>query len=136
LQALAGYRAIFGAHATPALLVYDRGGYAAATLHALTREGVKAIGIQPKGQGAWCVAEAVRATVRSERGQTEGIIGTLKTDKYGFNKPKGHWFRLMSDTHERFCWTTRLCRVMLLHRGISLSLGGDYDFDPYAVSLL
>ena len=26
LQALAGYRAIFGAHATPALLVYDRGG--------------------------------------------------------------------------------------------------------------
>jgi len=47
-----------------------------------------------------------------------------------------HWFRLMSDTHERFCWTTRLCRVMLLHRGICLSLGGDYDFDPYAVSLL
>ena len=26
LQALAGYRAIFGAHATPALIVYDRGG--------------------------------------------------------------------------------------------------------------
>ena len=33
-------------------------------------------------------AEAVRETVRSERGKTEGIIGTLKTDKYGFNKPK------------------------------------------------
>jgi hypothetical protein len=32
-----------------------------------------------------------------------------------------HWFRLMSDTHARFCWTTRLWRVMLLHRGISLS---------------
>lgn len=88
LQALAGYRAIFGAQATPALVVYDRGGYATTTLRALTNEGVKQIGIQPKGQGAWHVAEAVRKTVRSERGKTEGIIGTLKTDKYGFNKPK------------------------------------------------
>jgi len=80
LQALAGYRAIFGVQATPALMVYDRGGSAAATLRALATEGVKEIGIQPKGQGAWCVAEAVRATVRSERGKTAGILGTLKTD--------------------------------------------------------
>ena len=87
LQALAGYRTIFGAHATRALLVYDRGGYATA-MRALAREGVRDIGIQPKGHGAWPVAEAVRETVRSERGKTEGIIGTLKTDKYGFNKPK------------------------------------------------
>jgi len=88
LQALAGYRAIFGAQATPALLVYDRGGYAMATVRALAKEGVKAIGIQPKGHGAWHVAEAVRVTVRSERGKTEGIIGTLKTDTYGFNQPQ------------------------------------------------
>src|SRR4029453_3552083 len=87
LQALAGFRAIFGAQATPALVVYDRGGSATATVRALAKEGVKAIGIQPKGHGAWHVAEAVRATVRSERGKTEGIIGALKTDKYGFNKP-------------------------------------------------
>jgi hypothetical protein len=88
LQALAGYRAIFGAQATPALVVYDRGGSATATVRALAKEGVKAIGIQPNGHGAWHGAEAVRATVRSERGKTEGIIGALKTDKYGFNKPK------------------------------------------------
>ena len=88
LQALAGYRTILGAHATPALLVYDRGGYATATLHALARAGVQGLGIQPKGHGAWLVAEAVRKAVRSERGKTEGIIGTLKTDTYGFNKPK------------------------------------------------
>jgi hypothetical protein len=88
LQALATYRAIFGAHATPTLMVYDRGGDATTTLRALTNEGIKQIGIQPTGQGAWHVAEAVRETVRSERGKTEGIIGTLKTDKYGFNKPK------------------------------------------------
>ena len=40
LQALAGYRAIFGAQATPALVVYDRGGYATATVRALAHEGV------------------------------------------------------------------------------------------------
>jgi hypothetical protein len=80
LQALAGYRAIFGTHATPAVLVYDRGGYARATLNALAHAGGQEIGIQPKGHGAWCVAEAVRETVRSERGKTEGIMGTLKTD--------------------------------------------------------
>lgn len=88
LQALAGYRAIFGPHATPELLVYDRGGDATATRKALAHEGITQIGIQPKGQRAWHVAEDVRQTVRSERGKTEGIIGTLKTDKYGFNKPK------------------------------------------------
>jgi hypothetical protein len=47
-----------------------------------------------------------------------------------------HWFRLMSDPHEQFCWTTRLCRVMLLRRGISWPLGGDYDIVPQAMSLL
>ena len=88
LQALAGYRALFGAHATPELVVYDQGGDATATLKALAHEGVKQLGIQPKGQRAWHVAEDVRQTVSSERGKTEGIIGTLKTDKYGFNKPK------------------------------------------------
>lgn len=27
-----------------------------------------------------------------------------------------HWFRLMSDAHARFCWTTQPCRIMLLWR--------------------
>jgi hypothetical protein len=88
LQALAGYRTIFGPQATPELVVYDRGGDATRTRERLAQEGVKQIGIQPKGQRAWQVAEAVRDHVRSERGQMEGSIGTLKSDKYKFNKPK------------------------------------------------
>ncbi len=112
LQALAGYRAIFGAHATPALLVYDRGGYATATLRALANEGVKEIGIQPKGQGAWRVAEAVRETVRSERGKTEGIIGTLKTDKYGFNKPKERLWQTLEMAGPRSILSCNLHKLM------------------------
>jgi hypothetical protein len=93
LQALAGYREIFGPQATPELMVYDRGGDATATLEQLAREGVKQIGIQPKGTRAWRGAETVRDTVRSERGKTEGIIGTLKSDKYKFGYPlkAGHY---------------------------------------------
>ncbi len=92
LLSLTCYREIFGQQAVPELLVYDRGGYATSTLKKLAKEGIKQVGIQPKGKGAWLVAEEVRETIRSERGKTEGSIGTLKTAKYGFNKPRErHW---------------------------------------------
>jgi hypothetical protein len=112
LQALAGYRAIFGAQATPALVVYDRGGYATATVRALANEGIKEIGIQPKGQGAWHVAEAVRETVRSERGKTEGIIGTLKTDKYGFNRPTERLWQTLEMAGPRSILSFNLNKLM------------------------
>ena len=112
LQALAGYRAIFGAHATPTLMVYDRGGSATTTLRALAKEGVKELGIQPKGHGAWHVAEAVRETVRSERGKTEGIIGTLKTDKYGFNKPKERLWQTLEMAGPRSILSFNLNKLM------------------------
>jgi len=34
-----------------------------------------------------------------------------------------HWFRLMSDPHEQFCWTSRWCRVMRIRRALSLCQG-------------
>ena len=87
LQALVTYRTIFSAHATPTPIVDDRGGDATATLRRWPTKGSRR-SHSAKGQGAWRVAEAVRETVRSERGKTEGIIGTLKMDTYGFNKAK------------------------------------------------
>ena len=112
VQALAGYRAIFGAQATPTLVVYDRGGSATATVRALAHEGVREIGIQPTGHGAWHVAEAVRETVRSERGKTEGIIGTLKTDTYGFNKPKEHLWQTLEMAGPRSLLAYNLNKLM------------------------
>ena len=88
LQALAAYRAIFGQTATPELVVYDRGGDSTLTRQRLALEGVKEVGIQPKGKRPWSVAEGVRDQIRSERGRTEGSIGTLKSNRYKFNKPK------------------------------------------------
>jgi hypothetical protein len=88
LVALAGYRAIFGQDKTPELLVYDRGGDGTKTRQQLARTGVKHVGIQPKGKRPWSVAEGVREEIRRQRGQTEGVIGTLKSHRYRFNKPK------------------------------------------------
>jgi hypothetical protein len=88
LKALSGYREIFGQEATPELLVYDRGGDSTQTRQKLALAGVRDVGIQPKGNRPWSVAEAVRDQIRSERGQTEGVIGTLKSNRYKFNKPK------------------------------------------------
>jgi len=93
-------------------VVYDRGGYATATVRALAHEGVQAIGIQPKGHGAWHVAEAVRETVRSERGKTEGIMGTLKTDKYGFNKPKERRWQTLEMAGPRSVLSFHLNKLM------------------------
>ena len=112
VQALAGYRAIFGAQAMPVLVVYDRGGYATTTVRALANEGVKQIGIQPKGHGAWHVAEAVRETVRSERGKTAGIMGTLKTDTYGFNKPKERLWQTLEMAGPRSILSFNLNKLM------------------------
>jgi hypothetical protein len=95
LKALAGYRAIFGQEATPELVVYDRGGDSTPTRCKLALAGVKDVGIQPTGKRPGSVAEAVRDQIRSERGQTEGVIGTLKSNRYPFNKPKERlWQRL------------------------------------------
>ena len=51
LQALAGSRDIFGAQATPRLVVYDRGGYATATLRSLARGGSRPLASSPRATG-------------------------------------------------------------------------------------
>jgi hypothetical protein len=83
--ALQAYRRVFGEKATPQLLVYDRGASLAGAAKALKKEGVRQVGIPPRGQGAWLVGKPVQKTVKSERGKTEGSIGRLKRTKYSFS---------------------------------------------------
>ena len=85
IEAMKGYQRVFGAKAVPKMSVYDRGGSAPKTIAALKRQGIEKVGIPPRGQAKWCVAEADQSEVRSQRGKTEGVIGTLKSRKYGFN---------------------------------------------------
>lgn len=85
VEALKDYQQVFGAQAVPKMSVYDRGGSAPKTIAALKQRGVEKVGIQPRGKAHWDVAEADQPEVRSQRGKTQGVIGTLKSRKYGFN---------------------------------------------------
>ena len=91
VQALAGNcHESFGAHATPTLMVYDRGGSATATLRALAREVSNRSASSPRATGV----ERCRGRPRDGQkagGKTERIIGTLKTDTDGVNKPGVPW---------------------------------------------
>ncbi len=84
-QALKEYRKVFGEKATPKMVVYDRGASLPAAAEKLHKEGVKKVGIPPRGQGQWRVGEKDQKKVKSERAKTEGSIGRLKTRKYGFS---------------------------------------------------
>jgi hypothetical protein len=110
--ALSGYREIFGQEATPELVVYDRGGDSTATCEKLALEGVKYVGVQPKGQRPWLVAEAVRDQVRTERGQTERVIGTLKSNRYKFNKPKERLWQTLEMAGPRSILSFNLNKLM------------------------
>ncbi len=112
LKALAGYRAIFGQKATPELVVYDRGGDSTPTRQRLALEGVRDVGIQPKGNRSWSVAEAVRDQIRSERGRTEGCIGTLKSNRYKFNKPKERLWHTLEMAGPRSILSFNLNKLM------------------------
>jgi len=112
LKALSGYREILGQEATPELFVYDRGGDSTLTCQKLALEGVKDVGIQPRGKRPWSVAEAVRDQIRSERGQTEGVIGTLKSDRYKFNKPKERLWQTLEMAGPRSILSFNLNKLM------------------------
>ena len=66
---------------------FDRGGYSKSNIKKLTKLGVKKVGIAPKGQAPWAVSDSVAAHIKRERVKVEGCIGTLKTHRYGFNRP-------------------------------------------------
>ena len=52
--------------------------------------GVKHVGIAPKGNTDWVVSDSMSGIIKRERAQVEGSICTLKSSRYGFNKPKAH----------------------------------------------
>jgi hypothetical protein len=84
-EGLKNYREVFGEKAKPKMLVYDRGASLPLAAEKLQAEGVKKVGIPPRGQGEWMVGEKDQKLVKSQRGKTEGSIGRLKSKKYGFS---------------------------------------------------
>jgi ElaB/YqjD/DUF883 family membrane-anchored ribosome-binding protein len=84
-EGLKDYREVMGEKATPRMVVYDRGASVSVVGPKLKKEGVRKVGIPPRGKGEWEVGEKDQQVVNSERGKTEGSIGRLKSRKYRFS---------------------------------------------------
>jgi hypothetical protein len=85
IEALKQHVELFGE--APETYGFDRGGYSEGNIKKAQKLGVKNVGIAPKGQSGWAVSERLSEAIRRERAQVEGVIGNVKSKKYGFNKP-------------------------------------------------
>jgi hypothetical protein len=85
LESIREHIAIFGK--APRVFGFDRGGDSATNVKRAKKLGVKQVGIAPKGKKDWSVSERMQDRIRRERAQVEGSIGTIKTRRYGFNRP-------------------------------------------------
>lgn len=110
LQSIKEHVALFG-HA-PTTFGFDRGGYSKANVKKAKILGVKHVGIAPTGKTKWSVSERLSEVIRRERAQVEGVIGSIKSKKYGFNKPnvKSTWAMEMSG--HRSCLGFNLCKAL------------------------
>lgn len=88
IDAIKEHKALFGK--APRDFGFDRGGFSRANIRRAKKLGVKNVGIAPTGKAEWAVPETKAANIKRERVQVEGCIGTMKSKKFGFNKPNVH----------------------------------------------
>lgn len=98
-RAVDDHIAIFGK--APESFAYDRGGYSKKNVALLKAKGVKHVGLAPRGQAEWEVGPRVKTRLMSERTKIEGCIGTVKGQKYGFNKPAAKSAAMMGACGQR-----------------------------------
>jgi hypothetical protein len=85
VRAVKDHAALFGK--PPKAYAYDRAAWSDANVDALKKLGVAHVGLAPRGQAKWLVTGKLKDKLVSERAQVEGGIGSLKSQKYGFNRP-------------------------------------------------
>jgi hypothetical protein len=85
--------ALFGK--APRAYAYDRAGHSEENVAVLKKLGVKEVGLAPRGRTAWEVSEKVRKQLVRQRAMVEGGIGTVKSRRYGFNRPRARSARMM-----------------------------------------
>jgi hypothetical protein len=80
----------------PRAYAYDRAGHSAQNVAVLREKGVKEVGLAPRGSAAWSVSAKVREELVRERAMVEGGIGTIKSRRYGFTRPRARSARMMA----------------------------------------
>ena len=93
---------------------FDRGGHSSLNIKKAKALGVKHVGIAPAGNADWSVSTKMSEKIKCERAQVEGVIGNLKSKKYGFNKPNVKSTSAMIMSGHRSCLGFNLCKALRL----------------------
>ena len=122
LRAVKDHIALFGK--APLVYAYDRGGYSTQNVSALKKLGVKNVGLAPRGRTQWSVSGSVRDRLVAERALVEAGIGTIKSSRYGFNRPAARSAGMMGACGQRAVLgfnTTKLVRELAGRKGMALT---------------
>ena len=95
----------------PTAYAYDRAGHSVANVEKLRQLGVCQIGLAPRGRCAWQVEGTAKRRLISERIRIESSIGTLKSRRYGFNRPRARSERMMGAYGQRAVLGMNLTRL-------------------------
>jgi hypothetical protein len=110
IRAVEDHVASFGQ--PPAAYAYDHAGSSEKNALTLKEMGVKHIGLAPRGQLGWQVSGKIKETLISERAQVEAGIGSIKSNKYGFNRPAARSVQAMGVAGQRSVLGFNLNKLM------------------------
>ena len=99
VRAVEDHKALFGK--APKSYAYDRAGSSEKNVDALKAMGVSNVGLAPRGKAKWHVTGKIKDELVSERAQVEAGIGTIKSRKYGFNRPAARSVNAMGACGQR-----------------------------------
>jgi hypothetical protein len=99
ISAVDQHIALFGK--PPKSYAYDRGGWSNQNVKTLKAKGVKEVGLAPRGKAAWAVGKKAKERLVNERAQVEGSIGSVKSARYGFNRPAARSVEMMGVCGQR-----------------------------------
>lgn len=102
--------ALFGK--APTSYAYDRGGHSDENIKRLRELGVRNVGLAPRGRAEWQVDGRIRDKLIRERAQVEGSIGTIKGQKYGFNRPAARSAAMMGVCGQRAALGANLAKLV------------------------
>lgn len=117
-QAVLEHVKTFGA--APDTFGFDRGGYSKSNIKKMKKLGIKHVGIAPKGKADWEISKSKQKVVKSERAQVEGVIGTIKSNKYKFNKPGARSITAMENCGHRSILGFNLMKLMKENQNLLL----------------
>lgn len=99
VRAVRDHMTLFGK--APRAYAYDRGGWSVANVSAIKKLGVRDVGLAPRGRASWAVRGKTRGRLIHERARVEAGIGSIKSSKYGFNRPAARSVAMMGACGQR-----------------------------------